>query len=74
MKQLVDKYGTHINTAWRDEVVLRRKSLKAPAIVALIPPELVPIRDAAGKLVDVKAEQVTSLDAAIEALEKTWRE
>ncbi len=74
MKALVDKYGTHINTQWRDEVVLRLSKLKAPTLIALIPPELVPVRDAAGNLVDVKAEQVTSLDAAIEALEKTWRD
>jgi dipeptidyl-peptidase-3 len=74
MKALVDKYGTHINTAWRDEATLRLKSLRGAPLIGLIPPELKPVRDAAGAIVDVKAEPVASLDDAIAAREASWRD
>lgn len=70
LKVLVDKYGTHINTKWRDEVLKRLKGLGLPRGMATIPPILTPVKDASGKIVDVKAEQTTSLDAYVEMLEK----
>ncbi len=66
---LVEKYGTHLNTALRDQVVARVKALHLPRAVATVPPMLTPIRDATGKVIDAKAEQVTSLDAYLDALE-----
>ncbi|WP_437499058.1 dipeptidyl-peptidase 3 family protein [Sorangium sp. So ce1099] len=72
LKALVERYGSRINPAWRDEVLARLKALNLPRTIATIPPMLTPIRDAAGKVVDAKAEQTTSLDAYIAALEQVW--
>ncbi|WP_437685563.1 dipeptidyl-peptidase 3 family protein [Sorangium sp. So ce176] len=72
LKALVERYGSRINPAWRDEVVARLKALNLPRTIAVIPPRITPIRDAAGKVVDAKAEQTTSLDAYIAALEQAW--
>ncbi|HWL86180.1 MAG TPA: hypothetical protein VNO21_10280, partial [Polyangiaceae bacterium] len=67
---LVEKYGTHLNTAWRDQVVARTKALNLPRGIATVPPILTPIRDASDKVIDAKAEQVTSLDVYLDILER----
>lgn len=72
IKALVEKFGSKLDTKLRDEVVARRKSLNLPSNIATIPPILTPIRDASGAIVDAKAEQTTSLDAYIAALEQAW--
>ncbi|WP_437316067.1 dipeptidyl-peptidase 3 family protein [Sorangium sp. So ce385] len=72
LKALVEKYGTRINPAWRDEVLARLKALSLPPNIATIPPMIKPILDADGRVVDATAEQTTSLDAYIAALEKSW--
>ncbi len=41
-KALIDKYGIHFNTAWRDQVVQRYKSLDLPSFWSGINPDLVP--------------------------------
>jgi len=69
MGALVEKYGSRLNTAWRDHVVARVKSLNLPRALATVPPVLTPIRDAKGHVIDAKAEQVTSLDAYLDVLE-----
>lgn len=72
IKALVDKFGSKLDTKLRDEVLARRKALDLPANIATIPPMLTPIRDASGAIVDAKAEQTTSLDAYVAALEQAW--
>jgi dipeptidyl-peptidase-3 len=74
IKALVDKYGSKLDTKLRDEVLARRKALDLPSNIATIPPILTPIRDAKGTIVDAKAEQTTSLDGYIAALEQSWTE
>lgn len=66
---LVERYGTRLDTALRDEIVARSRSLALPEYLATIPPLITPVRDTAGRVVDARAEQVTSLDAYIEAVE-----
>jgi dipeptidyl-peptidase-3 len=70
MQALVEKYGTRIDTALRDEVVARKKALALPELIATIPPLLSPLLDSSGQVVDAKAEQVASLDAYIDAVER----
>ncbi|MGK3992463.1 dipeptidyl-peptidase 3 family protein [Sorangium sp. So ce1024] len=72
LKALVERHGTRINPAWRDEVLARLDALNLPRTIVTIPPIITPIRDASGKVVDAKAEQTTSLDAYIAALEQAW--
>jgi len=67
---LVEKYGTRLDPALRDEIVARQQKLDVPEVIATIPPLLTPIRDAAGRVVDARAEQVTSVDAYIAAVEQ----
>ena len=43
-KTLIDRYGIHFNTAWRDQVVQRYKSLDLPSFWSGINPDLVPGR------------------------------
>lgn len=74
LKALVEKYGVHLNAAWRDEVRARLKALDLPRAIAMIPPILTPIKDASGAVVDAKAEQSTSLDAYLAALEAAQRD
>ncbi|WP_394843083.1 dipeptidyl peptidase 3 [Pendulispora brunnea] len=69
MAALVEKYGSRLNTTWRDQVIARVKSLNLPRALATVPPVLTPIRDAKGQVIDAKAEQVTSLDAYLDVLE-----
>jgi dipeptidyl-peptidase-3 len=70
MAVLVEKYGTHLDTALRDEVVARANALELPKLIATIPPLLTPVKDTDGRIVDATAEQTTLLDAYIDALER----
>ncbi|WP_437484704.1 hypothetical protein WME75_45590 [Sorangium sp. So ce1014] len=72
LKALVESCGTRINPAWRDEVLARLKALNLPRVIATVPPMITPVRDAGGKIVDATAEQTTSLDAYIAAMERVW--
>ncbi|MFO0762470.1 MAG: hypothetical protein U0359_38885 [Byssovorax sp.] len=73
LEALVQKYATKINTKWRDEVIARLKALRLPRSIATVPPILTPVRDAAGRIVDARAERAPSLDAYIEAMEQAWK-
>jgi dipeptidyl-peptidase-3 len=74
IQALVDRYGTRLDTKLRDEVLARRKALNLPGSMATIPPILTPVRDAGGAVTDARAEQTTSLDAYVSALEQAWAE
>jgi len=69
LEALVRKYGTRLDTRLRDEIVTRAEALHLPTIIATIPPLVTAVRDAAGRIVDARATQVTSLDAYIDAVE-----
>ena len=69
LQTLVDKYALRLDPRLRDEVVARNAALRLPKRVATIPPTLIPIRDAAGRIIDAKAEQTASLDAYIDLIE-----
>jgi dipeptidyl-peptidase-3 len=55
-KNLVDTYGLKIDTGWRDEVMKRVKRLKLSAYTGFVMPDLRPVIDKKGKVVDVKVE------------------
>jgi dipeptidyl-peptidase III len=74
LRALVGRWGTKIDTKWRDEVLVRVKALSLPQSIALIPPTLTAIRDGSGRVIDARAEQTTSLDAYIDHLERTAAE
>jgi dipeptidyl-peptidase III len=51
---LFEAHGTHFAAALRDEVLARTEALDLPAYTAFVQPELEPVRDAAGAVVDVR--------------------
>lgn len=55
-RNLVDTYGLKIDTAWRDEVMKRVKKLKLSAYTGFVMPDLKPVFDKKGKIVDVAVE------------------
>lgn len=66
-KALVDKYGLKIDTKLRDEVMERVKKLNAPAYNAYVMPELKPVKNEVGEVVDVHVHY--GLDFAAQMLE-----
>ena len=55
-KKLIDTYGLKFDTALRDEVVGRVKNLDVVSYTAFVMPELVPVTDEDGTIMDVKVE------------------
>lgn len=55
-KDLVDAYGLKINAAWRDEVLKRVKELRLSAYTGFVMPDLKPVLDKKGKIIDVRVE------------------
>ncbi len=55
-KALVDSYGFKINTSWRDEVLQRTKKFKMSAYTGFVMPDLRPVTNSKGKIIDVKIE------------------
>jgi dipeptidyl-peptidase-3 len=53
-RALIDTYGVHVDTALRDEVVRRVDALDLPSYTGFVMPELEPVRDEAGAIVDVR--------------------
>jgi dipeptidyl-peptidase-3 len=51
---LFEAHGTHFAAALRDEVLARTEALDLPAYTGFVQPQLEPIRDAAGAIVDVR--------------------
>jgi len=51
---LFEAHGTHFEPALRDEVMARTDALDLPAYTGFVQPELEPVRDAAGAIVDVR--------------------
>ncbi len=53
-KALVDEYGRRFDPRLRDEVVARFRALDLPSYSGFVQPELVAVRDAAGRVVDAR--------------------
>ena len=53
--QIFDRFGTRVNTSWRDNIKARADRLKIPKEVAVVFPQLIPVLDA-DKIVDVRLE------------------
>ena len=61
---LVDHHASHINTAWRDEVLSRLKSAGLPRRLAVVPPQIrAVLKD--GKIADADAVPLEDLDAEV---------
>ncbi len=60
-RKLVDAYGLKINAGWRDEVLKRVKKLNLSAYTGFVMPNLRPVLDSKGRIVDVKVEYPLSL-------------
>ncbi|MEO5822792.1 MAG: peptidase M49 [Vicinamibacteraceae bacterium] len=51
---MFEAYGTHFEASLRDEVLARTEALDLPAYTGFVQPELEPVRDAGGAIVDVR--------------------
>ncbi len=64
-KELFDTYGDPINQEWRADVVSRYQKLQLPASYTPISPQLTPVRDSSGKIVDVQVLYPESAETAL---------
>ena len=53
--QLFDRFGTRVNTTWRDNIKARANRLKIPKEVAVVFPQLIPVLDG-DNVVDIRLE------------------
>ena len=53
--QIFDRFGTRVNTTWRDNIKARADRLKIPKEVAVVFPQLVPVLEG-DEIVDVRLE------------------
>ncbi len=53
-KNLINRYGIKFNTSWRDQIVQRAKDIGLPDYFAFVMPTLIPLKNDAGELIDVK--------------------
>ncbi|HEV8119430.1 MAG TPA: hypothetical protein VGQ67_00360, partial [Candidatus Polarisedimenticolia bacterium] len=51
---LLETYATRFDPALRDEVVDRAAHAGIPSYVAFVMPEIVPVRDASGNVIDAR--------------------
>jgi dipeptidyl-peptidase-3 len=56
-RTLLERYGTRIDPKLRDEVVARADRAGIPSYLAYVMPEIVPVRDASGGVVDAHLEK-----------------
>jgi len=69
--RLFDRFGTQVNTAWRDDIKSRAARLRMPRETAFVFPQLAPVvRD--GRIVDVKVETREDLTAQMLRFSR-WR-
>ena len=61
-RELFERYGIHFDPALRDEVVARADRLGLPSYTAFVQPRLEPVRDAAGRLADVRISYPLDLE------------
>lgn len=61
-RTLFELYGIHFDSDLRDEVVARVDHLKLPSYTGFVQPDLTPVRDESGKIVDVTISYPLSLE------------
>ena len=61
-RTLFELYGIHFDPALRDEVVARVDHLKLPSYTGFVQPDLTPVRDETGTIVDVTISYPLSLE------------
>lgn len=54
-KEMINKYGVKVNTAWQKEIQARYKALDLPLYKAFVYPQYELVKNAKGKVIDVKA-------------------
>ena len=62
-RQLFERYGIHIDTDRRDEVVARYDKLDLPLYTGLVMPKLTPVRDQNGRIEDVQIRYPMDLES-----------
>jgi dipeptidyl-peptidase-3 len=65
-RALVEGYGTRIDVRLRDEIAGRADRAGRPSFVAFVMPDVIPVRDASGEVVDARLEPAT--DFALQML------
>src|SRR5207245_990365 len=60
-RSLIERFGTRIDPRLRDEVVARAESAGIPSYVAFVMPDVVPLRDEAGEVVDARVAYSSDL-------------
>ncbi|HEU4400821.1 MAG TPA: peptidase M49 [Candidatus Polarisedimenticolia bacterium] len=60
-RDLVERFAIKIDPALRDEIVGRASQAGIPSYVALVMPDLVPVRDADGEVIDARVEYTSDL-------------
>ena len=60
-RDLVERFGLRIDPHLRDEVVARAARAGIPSYVAFVMPDLIPIRDATGEVVDARVDYASDL-------------
>jgi dipeptidyl-peptidase III len=60
-RSLIERFGTRIDPRLRDEVVARAAKAGIASYVAFVMPDIVPLRDAAGDVVDARVEYTSDL-------------
>lgn len=61
-RELFETYGIHFDAALRDEIVARVDRLKLPSYTGFVQPDLMPIHDERGHIVDVAISYPLSLE------------
>ena len=60
-RELVERFAIRIDPALRDEIVGRADRAGVPSFLAYVMPDLLPVRDAAGDVVDARVAYVSDL-------------
>lgn len=61
-KALIEKHGVRFDPALRDEVVARAKAAGVPSAYGFMPPRMIPVKNEAGEIVDVRLDVTQSFD------------
>lgn len=60
-KALMQRFGLRIDARLRDEVVRRARGAGIPSYVAFVMPDLIPVRDAGGEVIDARVSATADL-------------